>query len=284
VVRAFGRCIPPAPEPARCIASPDRRRVLRFSSTSSTLSATNSDPIAVSENAKSRMAPSRNPARPGGQVSGDVAGRGRPGCAQVFHPRGRYALEPGCGAVLAGRWYRLSKRMPEVIGDKVFAIIEPQVGEPQFMHCRFEREWREGKVVGLVAATTSIYQHQTLLKPLSARAKRCSVPVRHQQRKAKSRSIPEAPVSSVPTPRCASRGLGSHNSECHPRQIRSAVAKHSRDPGSQRAKASGAGSASEQRSAAAWARCSPARVVAVRPPPHVLRGSAFQGDFGFSQG
>jgi hypothetical protein len=154
--------------------------------------------LIASQSAKTPKARSRNPARPGGQVSGDVAGRGRPGCAQVFHPRGRYALEPGCGAVLAGRWHRLGKRMPEVTGDKVFAIIEPQVrechvgeavecevavpcqaGEPQFMHCRFEREWREGKVVGLVAATTSIYQQ----RPLSARAKRCSVPVRHQQRR-----------------------------------------------------------------------------------------------------
>jgi PAS domain S-box-containing protein len=69
----------------------------------------------------------------------------------------------------------IGKRMPEVIGDKVFAIVEPhvreclagkavecevavpcQAGEPQFVHCRFEPEWRDGKVVGLVAATTNI--------------------------------------------------------------------------------------------------------------------------------
>jgi PAS domain S-box-containing protein len=69
----------------------------------------------------------------------------------------------------------IGKRMPEVIGDKIFAIVEPHVreclageavecevavpceaGEPQFMHCRFEPEWRDGKVVGLVAATTNI--------------------------------------------------------------------------------------------------------------------------------
>jgi len=69
----------------------------------------------------------------------------------------------------------IGKRMPEVIGVKVFAIIEPhireclagkavrfevalpcQAGEPQFMHCRFEPEWRDGKVIGLIAATTNI--------------------------------------------------------------------------------------------------------------------------------
>jgi len=69
----------------------------------------------------------------------------------------------------------IGKRMPEVIGDKVFAIIEPhireclagkavrfevalpcQAGEPQFMHCRFEPDWRDGKVIGLIAATTNI--------------------------------------------------------------------------------------------------------------------------------
>src|SRR5262249_4892832 len=30
------------------------------------------------------------------------------------------------------------------------------VGEPQFMHCCYEPEWRDGKVVGLVAAITNI--------------------------------------------------------------------------------------------------------------------------------
>jgi PAS domain S-box-containing protein len=62
-----------------------------------------------------------------------------------------------------------------VIGDKAFAIIEPYVGEclagkavefetevrdkagePQFVHCCFEPEWKGGKVVGLVAASTNI--------------------------------------------------------------------------------------------------------------------------------
>jgi len=62
-----------------------------------------------------------------------------------------------------------------VIGDKVFASVAgyigqclagkavefeselpDQAGEPQFMHCSFEPEWREGKVVGLVAAITNI--------------------------------------------------------------------------------------------------------------------------------
>ena len=69
----------------------------------------------------------------------------------------------------------IGKRMPEVIGDKVFAIVEPYVrkclggeavefeievpektGEPRFIHCRFEPEWRKGKVVGLVLAGTNI--------------------------------------------------------------------------------------------------------------------------------
>jgi PAS domain S-box-containing protein len=69
----------------------------------------------------------------------------------------------------------IGKRISEVIGDKAFAIVEPHVreclagnavefeaalpchiGEPQFMHYRFEPEWRDGKVVGLVAATTNV--------------------------------------------------------------------------------------------------------------------------------
>jgi PAS domain S-box-containing protein len=69
----------------------------------------------------------------------------------------------------------IGKRIPEVVGDEVFAIIEPyvreclagnavefefeefdQTGEPRFVHCRFEPEWTDGKVVGLVSAGTNI--------------------------------------------------------------------------------------------------------------------------------
>jgi PAS domain S-box-containing protein len=69
----------------------------------------------------------------------------------------------------------IGKRVPEVIGDKVFAVAEPyireclagkavafevaapdEVGGPQFRHCSFEPEWADGKVVGLVAAVTDI--------------------------------------------------------------------------------------------------------------------------------
>ncbi len=69
----------------------------------------------------------------------------------------------------------IGKRASEVVGDKVFAIMEPYVRAclagkkvefeaevpcradgPQFVHCRYEPEWREGKVVGLVSATVNI--------------------------------------------------------------------------------------------------------------------------------
>ncbi len=69
----------------------------------------------------------------------------------------------------------IGKRVSEVVGDKVFAIMEPYVREclagkkvefeaevpcradgPQFVHCRYEPEWRDGEVVGLVAATINI--------------------------------------------------------------------------------------------------------------------------------
>jgi PAS domain S-box-containing protein len=62
-----------------------------------------------------------------------------------------------------------------VLGDKLFPIFEPylreclagktvefeielpyQAGEPQFLQCRLEPEWSDGKVVGLVAANTDI--------------------------------------------------------------------------------------------------------------------------------
>jgi PAS domain S-box-containing protein len=69
----------------------------------------------------------------------------------------------------------IGKRLPEVVGDKLFAIIEPyareclagkavefqveipyQAGQPQFSQYRFEPEWKDGKVVGLVWAGTNI--------------------------------------------------------------------------------------------------------------------------------
>jgi PAS domain S-box-containing protein len=69
----------------------------------------------------------------------------------------------------------IGKRFAEVVGDKVFAIIEPyvrdclagnavefevevpsEVGEPLFLHCNLEPEWSEGKVVGLVSAGSDI--------------------------------------------------------------------------------------------------------------------------------
>jgi PAS domain S-box-containing protein len=69
----------------------------------------------------------------------------------------------------------IGKRFPEVIGDKLFATFERyareclagkavefeielplQAGEPQFVQCRLEPEWRDGKVVGLVSAGTNI--------------------------------------------------------------------------------------------------------------------------------
>jgi PAS domain S-box-containing protein len=69
----------------------------------------------------------------------------------------------------------IGKRIPEVLGEKAYAAIARyvaeclagkvvefeaevpyQVGEAQFMHCCYEPESREGKVVGLVAAITNI--------------------------------------------------------------------------------------------------------------------------------
>jgi PAS domain S-box-containing protein len=69
----------------------------------------------------------------------------------------------------------IGKSVLEVIGDEAFAVVEPYVreclagktvefevevpdhsGEPQFMHCSCEPEWKEGKVVGFVAAITNI--------------------------------------------------------------------------------------------------------------------------------
>jgi PAS domain S-box-containing protein len=69
----------------------------------------------------------------------------------------------------------IGKRIPAVIGDKAWATLEPffreclagkavefdvelpyQTADPQFTHCCYEPEWRDGKVVGLVAAITNI--------------------------------------------------------------------------------------------------------------------------------
>jgi len=69
----------------------------------------------------------------------------------------------------------IGKRIPEVLGEKAYAAVNRyvgeclagnavefevevpyQVGEPQFMHCCYEPECKEGKVVGLVAAITNI--------------------------------------------------------------------------------------------------------------------------------
>ena len=69
----------------------------------------------------------------------------------------------------------IGKRISEVIDDKLFAIVEPyareclagkavefeaeasnRIGELQFLHLRFEPEWKNGKVVGLVSAGTDI--------------------------------------------------------------------------------------------------------------------------------
>jgi PAS domain S-box-containing protein len=69
----------------------------------------------------------------------------------------------------------IGKRVPEVIGDELFTVIEPYVREclagkavefdielpysawaAQFVHFRLEPEWRDGKVVGLVSAGTDI--------------------------------------------------------------------------------------------------------------------------------
>jgi PAS domain S-box-containing protein len=69
----------------------------------------------------------------------------------------------------------IGKRVSEVIGDKAFALAAPYISEclagkavefevevpgradgPQFIHARFEPEWRDGKVVGLVSASTNL--------------------------------------------------------------------------------------------------------------------------------
>jgi PAS domain S-box-containing protein len=74
----------------------------------------------------------------------------------------------------------IGKRIADVWDNKLFAISEPyareglagktvefevelpyQAGEPQFMQCRLEPEWSEGKVVGLVSAATDITRLKT---------------------------------------------------------------------------------------------------------------------------
>jgi PAS domain S-box-containing protein len=71
----------------------------------------------------------------------------------------------------------VGKRIPEVVGEKAWAIFEPYVreclagntieseleidlphqpGGPQFLHCYYEPEWKNDKVVGLIVAITNI--------------------------------------------------------------------------------------------------------------------------------
>jgi PAS domain S-box-containing protein len=69
----------------------------------------------------------------------------------------------------------IGKRLPEVLGDRFFTIIEPYVreclagksvefevevpfegAEWQYLYLRFAPEWKDGKVVGLVSAGTNI--------------------------------------------------------------------------------------------------------------------------------
>jgi PAS domain S-box-containing protein len=71
----------------------------------------------------------------------------------------------------------VGRRVPEVVGEKAWAIFEPyfrdgfagkefefdlevelpyRAGKPQFVHYRYEPEWRDGKVVGLLATITNI--------------------------------------------------------------------------------------------------------------------------------
>jgi PAS domain S-box-containing protein len=69
----------------------------------------------------------------------------------------------------------IGKRLREVVGDKLFATFEPyareclagkavefqvempyQAGQPQFVQYRWEPEWKDGKVVGLVSAGTNV--------------------------------------------------------------------------------------------------------------------------------
>jgi PAS domain S-box-containing protein len=69
----------------------------------------------------------------------------------------------------------VGKRVPEVVGEKAWATFEPffreclsgkalefevdlphRASEPQFVHCCYEPEWRDGKIVGLIAAITNI--------------------------------------------------------------------------------------------------------------------------------
>ncbi len=71
----------------------------------------------------------------------------------------------------------VGKHVREVVGERTWAIFEPyfrdgftgkefefnlevdlpyRAGKPQFMHYRYEPEWRDGKVVGLLAVITNI--------------------------------------------------------------------------------------------------------------------------------
>src|SRR5260370_37209788 len=87
----------------------------------------------------------------------------------------------------------IGKRIPDVLGEKAYAAIDRyvgeclagnavefevevpyQVGEPQFMHCCYEPECKEGKVVGLVAAIINI----TSIKRSAQRPRAGAVPFR----------------------------------------------------------------------------------------------------------
>jgi PAS domain S-box-containing protein len=71
----------------------------------------------------------------------------------------------------------VGRRVPEVVGENAWATFEPyfreclagkviefeievdlsyRSGQPQFVRCRYEPEWKDGKVIGLVAAITNI--------------------------------------------------------------------------------------------------------------------------------
>jgi PAS domain S-box-containing protein len=86
----------------------------------------------------------------------------------------------------------VGKRIPEVVGEKAWAVFEPYFreclagneiefeleidlpswpGEPQFVHCYYEPEWRDDKVVGLIAAIiniTSLKRAETALRESEA--------------------------------------------------------------------------------------------------------------------
>ncbi len=91
--------------------------------------------------------------------------------------QGRYKFVNRCYAQRLGPEPEqvIGRRISEVIGEKAYAAVDRyvgeclagkavefeaevpyEVGEPQFMHCCYEPEYKDGKVVGLVAAMTNI--------------------------------------------------------------------------------------------------------------------------------